>query len=57
LENFIYGLIAPFLDPKKGMDDAPDILKYFDNDPYTFSPVCSSIVGDFMASGQDCVKI
>ena len=23
MENFIFGLIAPFLDPKKGMDDAP----------------------------------
>ena len=25
MENFIFGLIAPFLDPKKGLDDAPDI--------------------------------
>ena len=24
MENFIFGLIAPFLDPKKGLDDAPE---------------------------------
>ena len=25
MENFIFGLIAPFLDPKKGLDDAPEV--------------------------------